>query len=325
MARFPDPKSAMPTSASNQLRSEGDPGTQSGDVSSRPERRRATDRRRAGIPASLLAALSLALGILVAARPSSGRPIATECPNMTDSIARLYTAYFDRDPDSDGVRQWIDSYRSGQSSLEDVSEAFASSAEFESELEAEPLGTDADFTAWAYQRVVGRQPTESERSSWERALDTGYRRGAMMLTLTESVDYVQATATAVPLAGYLRWYPQGTHWYCGSGTQRVSTLPLEGSLHADLYFTNTGESSDRIRLWTAAAIGHRDVEMYDMTLDPGATVYDWGGTFSGSGSYGNYIDVEAQGTTEWIVVFYPESIGAGRFGWQLAPPTVPAN
>jgi hypothetical protein len=140
----------------------------------------------------------------------------------------------------------------------------------------------------------------------------------MVLTFTESRQYVDATDTAVPLAGYLRWYPKGTHWYCDIGSRTVDTLPVTGGVGADFYFRNRAEEPDHVGLWTLEDGEERHITMNDTLLQAGFTDYNWDGQFSGDGEYGDAIEVQAGSTTDWIVVFYPDSIGPERLGWQLS-------
>lgn len=139
-----------------------------------------------------------------------------------------------------------------------------------------------------------------------------------MLTVTESYDYVVRTGTVKPLAGYLRWYPGGTHWYCDIGSATVGVRPLTGDVWADYYFKNRGDGADDIALWTLDDDRSQAVRMNSATLSAGFTDYNWDGVFIGDGDYGRFIDVQTGATTDWIVVFYPRSIGEDRLGWQLS-------
>lgn len=265
-----------------------------------------------------MAVLGIAVALATAAAqpsPAGGLSYPSDCPIMTDSITRLYYAYLGREPDRDGFDQWVGLYRTGAASLEEISDQMASTQEFE----ARGLTTDVAFVDWAYQHLFFRTPSEAERRYWITALGDGYPRGSMMLALTETYDYVTETSTKVPLAGYLRWYPRTTHWYCGRGPATVPVTPLIGDVRADFYLHNSGDEIDVINLSTAHVIGQPDVVMSSGALQPGFTEYDWDGVFRGSGDYGQYIEVEAGDETEWIVVFYPRSIGIGRLGWELTP------
>jgi hypothetical protein len=247
--------------------------------------------------------------------PGDAQSLPTNCPEMTDSIIRLYRAYFGRDPDNSGFRHWVAAYQSGTASLADIADTFAQSDEFGDKRAL----SNEEFVDWAYATVVGPAVNTDRKGYWVRALDSGYPRGSLMLAFTESREFVAATNTAVPLAGYLRWYPRGTHWYCDVGPAAPAVNPLRGDqVWADYYFQNRGEQVDSVELWTVEADGGRNVQMVSNTLQPSFTDYNWDGSFSGDGDYGTGIEVQVGASTAWIVVFYPRSIGPDRLGWQIA-------
>ncbi|MGF1600393.1 MAG: DUF4214 domain-containing protein [Acidimicrobiales bacterium] len=255
----------------------------------------------------------LLLALPVLSPPARAQRSALFCPAMTDSIDRLYHAYFQREPDPTGFDHWTESYRTGRHGLPQISQYFAESAEFAQK----GLVSDRTFVLWVYRNLIGREPEANELDYWMRALASGYPRGAMMLTLTESYDYVVATGTVTPLAGYRRWYPDGTHWYCDIGPQTVEVVPLTGEVWADYYLSNGGAVDQPGDLWTLHGDGSRNVQMRSGTLGPGATDYNWDGVFSGDGDYGRYLLAEVGPSVTWIVVFYPYSIGPERIGWEL--------
>jgi hypothetical protein len=231
---------------------------------------------------------------------------------MTDSITRLYHAYFGRAPDTSGFRHWVSQYQSGKG-LAQISDAFARSNEFGDKRSL----SNRTFVNWLYTTVVGTEADPDRAEYWVEALDDGYPRGAMMLAFSESREFVTRTGTAVPLAGYLRWYPNGTHWYCDIGGVTESVTPLVGEVWADYYFHNRSQTPDSIALWTLEGANQLNVNMVSATLQGGFTDYNWDGFFSGDGDYGHSIDVQVGASTEWIVVFYPHSLGPERLGWEI--------
>ncbi|MGI9614485.1 MAG: DUF4214 domain-containing protein [Acidimicrobiales bacterium] len=266
-----------------------------------------------------LARLLLGVFFLVAIPTFVSSPVAAEsypsnCPAMTDSVTRLYLAYFGRMPESAGFNHWVGLYKSGQMSLEEISDSLATSPEFE-EL---GLVTNEMYTTWLYQTLLDRDPTADELDHWVRALGGGYRRGSVTLTLTESYDFVQKTETHPPLSGYLRWYPKGAHWYCDIGSVTTRINPLNGDIWADRYVRNRAETDQSVTMWTLDVNRNREVDMLTATFPAGFSEYKWDGVFSGDGDYGTFLDVQADSTTDWIVVFYPRSIGVDRLGWQIS-------
>ncbi|MGI9611783.1 MAG: DUF4214 domain-containing protein [Acidimicrobiales bacterium] len=103
-------------------------------------------------------------------------------------IARLYLAYFLRSPDAEGVQYWIStdlSYRA-------ISDAFASSTEFQDRYGS--LGNDA-FVDLVYTNVLGRPADADGRAYWIGQVTRGVGRGQMMLSFSESSEFIAKTNT----------------------------------------------------------------------------------------------------------------------------------
>ncbi len=103
-------------------------------------------------------------------------------------VARLYLAYFLRDPDADGLRYWIGaglSYRA-------ISDAFAGSNEF---LQRYGNLSNEAFVDLVYQNVFGRGADGPGRQYWIGQLNGGISRGQMMLALSESQEFITKTGT----------------------------------------------------------------------------------------------------------------------------------
>ena len=103
-------------------------------------------------------------------------------------VARLYLAYFLRHPEDDGLRHWIASGLSYQA----MSEAFAASDEFRRRYGS--LG-NGEFVDLIYQNVLGRAADAPGRAHWLAALDGGTGRGRMMLSFSESDEFIASTGT----------------------------------------------------------------------------------------------------------------------------------
>ena len=128
-------------------------------------------------------------GVLVAAflvpvvpAPASSQTFPSFCPAMTDSITRLYWAYYGRQPDTNGFNHWVDVYRSGEKGLEDISQEMAEGFEFTSY----GYDTDQEFVDWVYASELGVDTDRIGRQYWLDALRDGYPRGSMVLTFSES-------------------------------------------------------------------------------------------------------------------------------------------
>ncbi len=253
----------------------------------------------------------------VAGATAATRPIVGgECPVMTDSIRRLYRAYLEREPTARELERDIEQYRSGRANLEALSSALADGGLFRTRYG--PLADEA-FVRQIYRNTVDREPGEGDLDHWLTILDDGYQRGALVLALVESAEFIRRTGTSRPLSGYLNWYPEGVHWYCGIGPR--DDLPIrplvDGDLYADYMFSNVGSTGTDTGL-TTVLDGLARVEMNDGSLPAGFTDFRWDGRFGGADDYGEAIDVAGGDDTSWVVVFYPRSIGDQRLGWQLA-------
>ncbi|MEL7158658.1 MAG: polysaccharide deacetylase family protein [Actinomycetota bacterium] len=104
-------------------------------------------------------------------------------------IARLYRAYFDRQPDAEGWAYWIDIHGRGHS-LADISHWFALSSEFR---EAGEL-TDEEFVTFVYANVLDRRPDDGGYRNWLDHLDRGMTRGQLVVHFSESSEFVRRTA-----------------------------------------------------------------------------------------------------------------------------------
>ena len=286
--------------------------------SRKPGRRRAAGWRcgRTAINAGLVTLLLVPLLLLgaPASVDADGAP-PSACPELTDSIRRLFVALHLREPDLNEAFHWTGQYMTGEANLAAIANQLIRSAEFDDQHG--PLAS-SEFVQLMYRNTRNAPPSEQVLQHWTRALNTGYTRGEMTLVLTESEDFVRKTATVRPLSGYLRWYPPGTHWYCGHGTvEGLSIKPLTGrQVFADRLIRNEGDEPDQVVIVTLED-GLANAVMAQATLPPRVTDYSWMGVFTGDGFYGGALTIGAAPSTRWMVVFYPQPIGHSRLGWEI--------
>jgi len=127
-----------------------------------------------------------------------------EDAEQTDGPAyRLYTAYFSRIPDFNGLCFWSNKLRSGWSLL-DVSDFFVKSSEFtntygEYSTYGEEGSTDAaEFVALVYKNVLNRTPDGAGVAFWTRQLQTErYSPAEMMIGFSESQEFKNKMASKV--------------------------------------------------------------------------------------------------------------------------------
>ena len=251
-------------------------------------------------------------------------PFLTACPQITDSIFRLYRAYFLRDPDPAGWTYWIAAYGSkANTNLDVVSDSFALSKEFE--LRYGTL-SDSDFVTLIYRNVLGRTPDSGGLTHWVASLGAGYPRGSVMIAFSESEEYVTRTATSTPLAGYLLWYDRNLRYSCGlsisNGAQAV-TVPTDiPTPYADIFVLNSGTTSTQINLKLRFVVGGVPVEITQGAPDllP-AGEYLYGNNLPLPDGLQQIIITEPQApagsAVVWVVVFYDHPHAEGRPGWIL--------
>ena len=107
------------------------------------------------------------------------------------ALRRLYAAYFLRDADPNGLTYWLEQHRSG-TSLETISEAFATSPEF-----ANNYGSleNHRFILMAYLNVIGRYPDTNGFSYWQQQLDDGLPRGELMVAFSQAPEFINLTTS----------------------------------------------------------------------------------------------------------------------------------
>ena len=91
-------------------------------------------------------------------------------------------------PDLGGLDHWRERYRTG-TSLAAISQAFASSSEFQTRYGAM---SNRQFVETVYLNVLGRPGNESGIAYWTGQLDAGKKtRGAVMTGFSESSEYIR--------------------------------------------------------------------------------------------------------------------------------------
>ena len=92
-------------------------------------------------------------------------------PNSSPAarITRLYKAFFNRPPDLNGLKYWVDEFQSGES-LEAIAEYFALSEEFEIRYGDKDY---EEFLTQLYLNVLQREPDETGKDYWLELLESG--------------------------------------------------------------------------------------------------------------------------------------------------------
>ena len=109
---------------------------------------------------------------------------AAATPADARAVARLYSAAFDREPDSGGLNFWIDSLEKGQSLLQ-ISEKFRNSPEFNARYGA--LG-NPEFVAQLYRNILGREGEAEGMAFWLDSLASGVSQAFVLRQFSESAE-----------------------------------------------------------------------------------------------------------------------------------------
>ncbi len=150
----------------------------------------------ASLTLSVVASIVLAVP-LSTSTPAGADPLASSstCPDVTDSVVRLYSAYFLRAPDDGGFEYWADQWGSGAWDLPKISDFFAGSEEFKALYGGL---SDGAFVNLVYLNVLGRPGEPAGSEYWIRQLSEGLSRGRLMLLFSDGDEYVSITATMKP-------------------------------------------------------------------------------------------------------------------------------
>ncbi|MCU1357981.1 MAG: TolB-like protein [Acidimicrobiales bacterium] len=99
-------------------------------------------------------------------------------------VARLYQAFFHREPDFNGLNFWVKRHATG-TKLSKVAASFAGSSEFKT-----AYGTldGTDFVGLVYGNVLQRKPDPAGLAHWVKKLADGMSRGDLMVAFSESSE-----------------------------------------------------------------------------------------------------------------------------------------
>ncbi len=274
----------------------------------------------------IFALATLAIALLAGSAPftsaasAEGIEVTDICPELTDSVDRLYSAYFLRPPDNAGIDFWLTEYSEGRWSLAGMSQFFSGSDEF---VGLYGSLSNQQFVNLIYQNILGRTGEASGVQFWTDQLNTGARtRGQVMLAFSEGPEYVAITGTAQPMAGYYQSYPEGTMWYCGTENRDIPFSP--GTVfYADGFAELSETSVDVTENFIIRTEGPRrelNSILVNSILERGTYGYFWNGRYDIIAPWQDTQVLEISGidTDEtgfrWAVAVYDTSIGSARGG-----------
>ena len=118
---------------------------------------------------------------------------SSEMDRNVRQVARLYRAYFLRNPDHGGMEFWVGKRRANWS-LDRISNEFSASPEFVSRYGALDSGRFVDLV---YGNVLNRASDQAGRAYWVTQLGKGLTRGKLMTGFSESPEYVSKTSAGI--------------------------------------------------------------------------------------------------------------------------------
>lgn len=154
---------------------------------------------------SIIATLTVAspTGAAPASSPESPVGLALTDDSNNAQVTRLYFAFFDREPDLEGLNYWLGQIEAGVS-LSVAAEQFARLDEFAltyGELD------NADFIAQIYQNVLGREGEAEGVAYWLGQLDSSVlTRGEVVLNIANADEFKQHLLARFDDAPLLRLY-----------------------------------------------------------------------------------------------------------------------
>lgn len=137
----------------------------------------------------------------------------TGCDGYSDSVARLYTAGLDREPEQGGFEFWMTEYTAGRWDLPRMATFFTQSPEFQ-----ESYGelSDDGFIRQLYRNVLDREGEAGGVAFWNEQMQLGMDRGTVLLRFAESPENIANSGTTEPPLGPFNAGVTGP-WTCNPG------------------------------------------------------------------------------------------------------------
>tara|TARA_Y100001968_G_scaffold324569_1_gene364181 strand:+ start:2439 stop:3617 length:1179 start_codon:yes stop_codon:yes gene_type:complete len=111
----------------------------------------------------------------------------TEIDSLTGKIFRLYNASFDRFPDRDGFKYWVDINTSGENTYRQTCASFILSNEFKSKYG--DLIDNEDYLNALYLNIFTRTPDTDGLNYWLGQLNNGFEnREEVLMGFSESIE-----------------------------------------------------------------------------------------------------------------------------------------
>jgi ELWxxDGT repeat protein len=152
--------------------------------------------------------------LILTLAPVSSIAVTAELDDV-QSIARLYSAAFDRVPKIDGLNFWVDSYESGRS-IVDIAKDFYQSPEFTSKYGDL---SDRQYVERLFINVLGRPGSLAGIDFWTDHLANGVSRARVLVQFADSPENI---AKMTEIFDDMRLV--GGQWLFGIGTKPLTEL-----------------------------------------------------------------------------------------------------
>jgi hypothetical protein len=125
--------------------------------------------------------------------PAALAAAASAAPSTTPAaeVYRIYSAFFRRSPETDGLAYWIGRVEAGLS-VSAMGRLFGGTAEFRSIYDGL---TDRQVVERTYSRTLGRAPGEAEIAYWVGRLEGGLARSTLIVHFSRSLEFKTREAT----------------------------------------------------------------------------------------------------------------------------------
>ncbi len=154
-------------------------------------------KRRVAVAVVMIAFTVMNVSGVNASVPDKGFT-ETGCDAYSDSVARLYTAGLDREPEKGGFEFWMVEYTNGRWLLPSMATYFTQSVEFEASYGAL---TQDGFIRQLYRNVLGREGESGGVTFWNEQMSAGMDRGTVLLRFAESPENITNSGTVQPALG----------------------------------------------------------------------------------------------------------------------------
>ena len=118
---------------------------------------------------------------------------ATGTADNAAKVYRIYQAALGRDPDANGLGNWVRAMEKG-TSLQSIGDGFLNSPEFVGRF---GTGSNADFVNLLYKNVLHRAPDAKGLNDWVHFIESGHSRTEALTGFSESAEFINGTAATV--------------------------------------------------------------------------------------------------------------------------------